>query len=50
VNARITPEQAIELIAELVERAKELEDKTREPLLITAFVHQTPAPSEEAPS
>jgi DNA-binding transcriptional ArsR family regulator len=50
VNARITPEQAIELIAELVERAKELEDKTREPLLITAFVHQTPTPSEEAPS
>jgi DNA-binding transcriptional ArsR family regulator len=39
VNARVTPEQAIELITELVERARVMEDPAVEPLIITAFLH-----------
>jgi DNA-binding transcriptional ArsR family regulator len=39
VTGRVTPEQAIDLIAELVEKAKELEDASVDPIVITAFVH-----------
>jgi DNA-binding transcriptional ArsR family regulator len=39
VNARVTPEQAIELITELVEKARVMEDTAVEPLIITAFIH-----------
>jgi DNA-binding transcriptional ArsR family regulator len=39
VNARVTPEQALELITELVERARVMEDAARESLIITAFMH-----------
>ena len=39
VTGRVTPEQAIELITELVERAKDLEDADVDPLVITAFMH-----------
>lgn len=39
VNARVTPEQAIELITELVERARVMENAKLEPLIITAFLH-----------
>ena len=39
VTGRLTPEQAIELIAELVEKAKDLEDPEVDPLVITAFMH-----------
>jgi len=39
VTGRVTPEQAIELITELVEKAKDLEDPDVDPLVITAFSH-----------
>jgi DNA-binding transcriptional ArsR family regulator len=39
VNARITPEQALELITEFVEKARLLEDAAVDPLVITAFLH-----------
>ncbi|HEY7147827.1 MAG TPA: helix-turn-helix domain-containing protein [Gaiellaceae bacterium] len=39
VTGRVTPEQAIELIAELVEKAKDLEDPSVDALVITAFMH-----------
>lgn len=39
VNARVTPEQAIELITELVEKARVMEDPAVDPLVITAFMH-----------
>ena len=39
VTGRLTPEQAIELITELVEKARDLEDASIEPLVITAFMH-----------
>jgi DNA-binding transcriptional ArsR family regulator len=39
VTGRVTPEQAIELIAELVEKAKGLEDPAVDPIVITAFMH-----------
>jgi DNA-binding transcriptional ArsR family regulator len=39
VNARVTPEQAIELITELVEKARVMEDQAVDPLIITAFLH-----------
>ena len=39
VTGRVTPEQAIELITELVEKAKDLEDPDVDPLVITAFIH-----------
>jgi DNA-binding transcriptional ArsR family regulator len=39
VNARVTPDQAIELITELVEKAQDLEDPAVDPLLITTFIH-----------
>jgi hypothetical protein len=39
VNARVTPEQALELITELVEKARVMEDAAVDPLIITAFLH-----------
>lgn len=39
VTGRITPEQAIELITELVEKARDLEDPAIDPIVITAFMH-----------
>jgi DNA-binding transcriptional ArsR family regulator len=39
VTSRITSEQAIELITELVEKAQELEDSSIDPLVITSFMH-----------
>ena len=39
VTARVTPEQALDLITELVEKANEQEDPSVEPLVITAMLH-----------
>ena len=39
VTGRVTPEQAIELITELVEKARDLEDPSVDPIVITAFMH-----------
>jgi DNA-binding transcriptional ArsR family regulator len=39
VTARVTPEQALELITELVEKARNLEDLKLDPLVITAVLH-----------
>jgi DNA-binding transcriptional ArsR family regulator len=39
VTARISPEQAVELIQELAERARESEDPSLEPLIITTVLH-----------
>jgi DNA-binding transcriptional ArsR family regulator len=39
VTARVTPEQGLELIAELVEKAQDLEDLSLDPIVITAFLH-----------
>jgi DNA-binding transcriptional ArsR family regulator len=39
VTARVTPEQGLELITELVEKAQDLEDSSLEPIMITAFLH-----------
>jgi DNA-binding transcriptional ArsR family regulator len=39
VTGRITPEQAIDLITELIEKAQELEDPSVDPIVITAFMH-----------
>ena len=35
----MTPEQALELITELVEKARVMEDPGVDPLIITAFMH-----------
>jgi DNA-binding transcriptional ArsR family regulator len=39
VTGRVTSDQAIELITELVEKVSELEDPSVEPIVITAFMH-----------
>jgi DNA-binding transcriptional ArsR family regulator len=39
VTARVTPEQAIELITELVEKGRDMEDPSVDPIVITAFLH-----------
>ena len=39
VTARISPEQAVELIQELVERAREAEDPALTPIVITTVLH-----------
>jgi DNA-binding transcriptional ArsR family regulator len=39
VTARVTPEQALELITDLVEKASKLEDSSVDPLVITAMLH-----------
>jgi DNA-binding transcriptional ArsR family regulator len=49
VTARVTIEQALELITDLVEKARDMEDPAVEPLIITAFLHP-PAPRQEQAS
>ena len=39
VTARVTPEQGLDLITDLVEKARELEDLKLDPLVITAVLH-----------
>jgi DNA-binding transcriptional ArsR family regulator len=39
ITARVTQEQALELITELVEKAQALENIELDPLVITAFMH-----------
>ena len=39
VTARISPEQAVELIQELAERAREAEDPSQAPIVITTVLH-----------
>jgi DNA-binding transcriptional ArsR family regulator len=39
ITARLRPERALELITELAERARELEDDDAEPLMITTVFH-----------
>jgi DNA-binding transcriptional ArsR family regulator len=46
LNVRLDPEQVRELFRVFVERAAELEDESKEPLLITFFSHPQPAPGE----
>jgi len=51
VTARLTPERALELLTELVERAREAEEEGVEPLVITAVFHPpTRRAAEEAES
>ena len=39
VTARVTPEQGLELITQLVESAQDMEDSSLDPIVITAFLH-----------
>jgi DNA-binding transcriptional ArsR family regulator len=39
VTARVTPDQALDLITDLVEKARQLEDLKLDPLVITAVLH-----------
>jgi DNA-binding transcriptional ArsR family regulator len=39
VTARVTPDEALDLITDLVEKARELEDLKLDPLVITAVLH-----------
>ena len=39
MTARITPEQAVELIQELVEHARDAEDPSLPPIVITTVLH-----------
>jgi DNA-binding transcriptional ArsR family regulator len=39
ITARLRPEQALELITELAERARELEEDDAEPLMLTTVFH-----------
>jgi hypothetical protein len=39
VTARIGTEKALELISELVEKARDAEDESAEPIVITAVLH-----------
>jgi hypothetical protein len=39
VTARVTMDQALELITELVEKARDMENPATEPLVITAVMH-----------
>jgi DNA-binding transcriptional ArsR family regulator len=39
VTARVTPDQALDLITELVEKARELENIKLDPIVITAVLH-----------
>jgi DNA-binding transcriptional ArsR family regulator len=44
VTARLTPDQALELITEIVERARDLEDDSVDPLVITVTFHPPTTP------
>jgi DNA-binding transcriptional ArsR family regulator len=48
LNARLDPEQVRELFRQFVQRAAELEDESKEPMLITFFSHPQPSPGEAA--
>src|SRR5919197_23578 len=50
VTARISPERALELITELVEKARDAEDENAEPLVITAVLHPPTASHGTEPS
>jgi DNA-binding transcriptional ArsR family regulator len=39
IQVRISPEQALEVLSELVPRFQELEDESQEPVTITAIMH-----------
>src|SRR5713226_10419224 len=39
VTARVTPEQGLDLVTELVEKAQDIEDSALDPLMITVFLH-----------
>lgn len=45
IQVRIAPEQALEVLSELVPRFEELEDESEEPLIVTAIMH--PATPEQ---
>jgi len=47
ITARLRPERALELITELAERARELEEDDAEPLMITTVFHP---PTSEPPN
>src|SRR6266550_1347331 len=50
VTARIGPEKALELIAELVEKARDAEEEGAQPIVITAVLHPpTSSPSFDDP-
>jgi hypothetical protein len=46
LNVRIDPEEVRALFREFVQRAAELEDEAKEPLLVTFFSHPPPSASE----
>jgi DNA-binding transcriptional ArsR family regulator len=48
LNVRLDPDQVRELFRHFVDRAAELEDESKDPLLITLFSHPQPAPGEAA--
>ena len=48
LNVRIDPEEVRALFREFVQRAAELEDESKEPLLVTFFSHPPPSASEMA--
>jgi DNA-binding transcriptional ArsR family regulator len=48
VTGRVTADQAIELITELVEKVSELEDPSVKPIVITAFMHPPTSRGEAA--
>ena len=50
VTARISPERALELITELVEKARDAEEEGAQPLVITAVLHPpTASPTGDSP-
>ena len=50
VTARISPERALELITELVEKARDAEEEGAQPLVITAVLHPpTTSPTGDSP-
>ena len=48
LNVRIDPEEVRALFREFVQRAAELEDESKDPLLVTFFSHPPPSASEAA--
>jgi hypothetical protein len=44
VTARIPPERALELVAEFVEKARDAEDDSADPIVITAVLHPPTRP------
>lgn len=48
LNVRLDPEEVRALFREFVQRAAELEDESKDPLLVTFFSHPPPSASEAA--